>query len=61
MISKMDTVLADLEKKEQELKEKVSAAEEQKSESDPACQASEELVRIDELMSAIKKVTVRFW
>ncbi|XP_053691633.1 mitochondrial proton/calcium exchanger protein isoform X2 [Sabethes cyaneus] len=56
MISKMDTVLADLEKKEQELKEQVSAAEEQKLESDPACQASEELVRIDELMSAIKKI-----
>lgn len=56
MISKMDTVLADLEKKEQELKEQVSAAEEQKSEKDPALLASEELVRIDELMSAIKKI-----
>ncbi|XP_055549961.1 mitochondrial proton/calcium exchanger protein isoform X2 [Wyeomyia smithii] len=56
MISKMDTVLADLEKKEQELKEKVSAAEEQKTESDPAALANEELVRIDELMSAIKKI-----
>ncbi|XP_058822009.1 mitochondrial proton/calcium exchanger protein isoform X2 [Topomyia yanbarensis] len=57
MISKMDTVLADLEKKEQELKEQVSAAEESASKDEaPASIASEELVRIDELMSAIRKI-----
>lgn len=59
MINKMDTVFADLEKKEKELKKQVSAAEVSQSTVDtPASIASEELVRIDELMSAIKKVSI---
>lgn len=57
MINKMDTVLSDLEKKEKRLKEQVSAVEKSKSDVDaPSCVAAEELVRIDELMSAIKKI-----
>ncbi|XP_055643508.1 mitochondrial proton/calcium exchanger protein isoform X2 [Toxorhynchites rutilus septentrionalis] len=57
MINKMDTVFADLEKKEKELKKQVSEAEGSQSTVDtPASIASEELVRIDELMSAIKKI-----
>ncbi|XP_062554975.1 mitochondrial proton/calcium exchanger protein isoform X2 [Armigeres subalbatus] len=57
MINKMDTVLSDLEKKEKRLKEQVSAVEKSKSDVDaPTCVAAEELVRIDELMSAIKKI-----
>lgn len=57
MINKMDTVLSDLEKKEKRLKEQVSAVDAGKPDVDvPASIAAEELVRIDELMSAIKKV-----
>nr|XP_029718557.1 mitochondrial proton/calcium exchanger protein-like isoform X3 [Aedes albopictus] len=57
MINKMDTVLTDLEKKEKQLKEQVSAVDSSKSDADvPASIAAEELVRIDELMSAIKKI-----
>lgn len=57
MINKMDTVLTDLEKKEKQLKEQVSAVDSSKPDADvPASIAAEELVRIDELMSAIKKV-----
>ncbi|XP_050071843.1 mitochondrial proton/calcium exchanger protein [Anopheles maculipalpis] len=56
MINRMDTVLTELERKEKQLKEKMHAAEQ----SDEAVQkpqaADEELVRIDELMSAIKKI-----
>lgn len=55
MINKMDTVLLDLEKKEKQLKEQVTA-EEITPDNAPVCIASEELVRIDELMSAIKKI-----
>lgn len=57
MINKMDTVLTDLEKKEKQLKEQVSAVDSSKPDADvPASIAAEELVRIDELMSAIKKI-----
>lgn len=64
MISKMDTVLDDLEKKEKLLKEQVSAAATEESKQAAAAEeealrasgASEELVRIDELMSTIRKV-----
>lgn len=64
MISKMDTVLDDLEKKEKLLKEQVSAAASEESKQAAAAEeealrasgASEELVRIDELMSTIRKV-----
>ncbi|XP_058448521.1 mitochondrial proton/calcium exchanger protein isoform X2 [Malaya genurostris] len=57
MISKMDTVLADLEKKEQELQQQVSAVKESTTDNDgPASIVSEELVRIDELMSVIRKI-----
>lgn len=56
MINKMDIVLTDLEKKEKHLKEQVSAVEKSKPDIEsPVCVATEELVRIDELMSAIKK------
>ncbi|XP_053679681.1 mitochondrial proton/calcium exchanger protein [Anopheles nili] len=55
MINKMDTVLTDLERKEKRLKEQVHAAGQ--SEEQPISPAAdEELVRIDELMSAIKKI-----
>ncbi|KAL1378579.1 hypothetical protein pipiens_015499 [Culex pipiens pipiens] len=64
MISKMDTVLDDLEKKEKLLKEQVSAAATEESKLAAAAEeealrasgASEELVRIDELMSTIRKI-----
>ncbi|XP_039430934.1 mitochondrial proton/calcium exchanger protein isoform X4 [Culex pipiens pallens] len=64
MISKMDTVLDDLEKKEKLLKEQVSAAATEESKQAAAAEeealrasgASEELVRIDELMSTIRKI-----
>uniref|UniRef100_A0A8D8K9Q2 Mitochondrial proton/calcium exchanger protein n=1 Tax=Culex pipiens TaxID=7175 RepID=A0A8D8K9Q2_CULPI len=64
MISKMDTVLDDLEKKEKLLKEQVSAAASEESKQAAAAEeealrasgASEELVRIDELMSTIRKI-----
>lgn len=64
MISKMDTVLDDLEKKEKLLKEQVDAAATEESKQAAAAEeealrasgASEELVRIDELMSTIRKV-----
>ncbi|XP_049531642.1 mitochondrial proton/calcium exchanger protein isoform X2 [Anopheles darlingi] len=55
MINKMDTVLTDLERKEKKLKEQVHAAETSDSAEVPPA-AGEELVRIDELMSAIKKI-----
>uniref|UniRef100_A0AAG5CYV3 Mitochondrial proton/calcium exchanger protein n=1 Tax=Anopheles atroparvus TaxID=41427 RepID=A0AAG5CYV3_ANOAO len=55
MISKMDTVLTDLERKEKQLKEQVHAAA-QSDELQVPPAADEELVRIDELMSAIKKI-----
>lgn len=64
MINKMDTVLDDLEKREKMLKEQVSATttEEAKPptpadvEEILASDASKELVRIDELMSTIRKI-----
>lgn len=57
MINKMDNVLADLEQQEKQLKEQVTAAEESKPDVDaPICIVNEELVRIDELMSAIRKI-----
>lgn len=57
MINKMDTVLLDLETKEKQLKEQVSAVEKSKPDVEfPVSSASEELVRIDELMSAIRKI-----
>ncbi|XP_050099926.1 mitochondrial proton/calcium exchanger protein isoform X1 [Anopheles aquasalis] len=55
MINKMDTVLTDLERKEKQLKEQVHAAETSETAEVPPA-AGEELVRIDELMSAIKKI-----
>ncbi|XP_035773465.1 mitochondrial proton/calcium exchanger protein-like isoform X1 [Anopheles albimanus] len=55
MINKMDTVLTDLERKEKQLKEQVHAAETSDTAEVPPA-AGEELVRIDELMSAIKKI-----
>uniref|UniRef100_A0A1Y9H2S9 Mitochondrial proton/calcium exchanger protein n=1 Tax=Anopheles dirus TaxID=7168 RepID=A0A1Y9H2S9_9DIPT len=55
MINKMDTVLTDLERKEKQLKEQVHAAEQSEELQKPPA-ADEELVRIDELMSAIKKI-----
>ena len=55
MINRMDTVLTELERKEKQLKEKVHAAEQSEEVQKPPA-ADEELVRIDELMSAIKKV-----
>lgn len=56
MINKMDTVLTDLEQKEKQLKEQVNAVEKSIPDVEiPVCVATEELVRIDELMSAIKK------
>ncbi|XP_065087181.1 mitochondrial proton/calcium exchanger protein isoform X2 [Ochlerotatus camptorhynchus] len=57
MINKMDTVLTDLEQKEKQLKEQVNAVEKSIPDVEiPVCVATEELVRIDELMSAIKKI-----
>ncbi|XP_052869887.1 mitochondrial proton/calcium exchanger protein isoform X2 [Anopheles cruzii] len=57
MINKMDTVLTDLERQEQKLKEQVRVQVEQTADVQaPPAAASEELVRIDELMSAIKKI-----
>ncbi|XP_058062807.1 mitochondrial proton/calcium exchanger protein [Anopheles bellator] len=57
MINKMDTVLTDLERQEQQLKEQVRVQAEQSADVQaPPVAASEELVRIDELMSAIKKI-----
>ncbi|XP_058118687.1 mitochondrial proton/calcium exchanger protein isoform X2 [Anopheles coustani] len=55
MINKMDTVLTDLERKEKQLKERKHAAEQSDGLQVPPA-AEEELVRIDELMSAIKKI-----
>ncbi|XP_040169377.1 mitochondrial proton/calcium exchanger protein isoform X1 [Anopheles arabiensis] len=55
MINRMDTVLTELERKEKQLKEKVHAAEQSEEVQKPPA-ADEELVRIDELMSAIKKI-----
>jgi LETM1 and EF-hand domain-containing protein 1 len=62
MINKLDGVLGDLEKKEQALKKDLLPAEAASStevpaegESDP--KLSEELVRIDEVMEAIRKVS----
>uniref|UniRef100_A0A182Q837 Mitochondrial proton/calcium exchanger protein n=1 Tax=Anopheles farauti TaxID=69004 RepID=A0A182Q837_9DIPT len=55
MINKMDTVLSELERKEKQLKEQVHAAEQSEELQKPQA-ADEELVRIDELMSAIKKI-----
>ncbi|XP_055607390.1 mitochondrial proton/calcium exchanger protein isoform X2 [Uranotaenia lowii] len=54
MINKMDTVLSDLEKKEKILKEQISVAEDSKSTKIET--ASDELVHIDELIAAIKKI-----
>uniref|UniRef100_A0A182M7Q8 Mitochondrial proton/calcium exchanger protein n=1 Tax=Anopheles culicifacies TaxID=139723 RepID=A0A182M7Q8_9DIPT len=55
MINRMDTVLTELERKEKQLKEKMHAAEQSEELQKPQA-ADEELVRIDELMSAIKKI-----
>uniref|UniRef100_A0A182JSN6 Mitochondrial proton/calcium exchanger protein n=1 Tax=Anopheles christyi TaxID=43041 RepID=A0A182JSN6_9DIPT len=55
MINRMDTVLTELEVKEKQLKEKMHAAEQSEEIQKPPA-ADEELVRIDELMSAIKKI-----
>lgn len=53
MISKMDTVLSELEQSEKKIKEKVEAlTPEEKTQS----KAAEELVRIDELIAAIKQI-----
>ena len=55
MINKLDTVLADLEHQEKVLKEQVvTVAEDSKEAKDATTNA--ELVRIDELIAAIKKV-----
>ncbi|XP_053657972.1 mitochondrial proton/calcium exchanger protein [Anopheles marshallii] len=55
MINRMDTVMTELERKEKHLKEKMHAAEQSEELQKPQA-ADEELVRIDELMSAIKKI-----
>uniref|UniRef100_A0A182P5R4 Mitochondrial proton/calcium exchanger protein n=1 Tax=Anopheles epiroticus TaxID=199890 RepID=A0A182P5R4_9DIPT len=55
MINRMDTVLTELERKEKQLKEKMHAAVQSEEAQKPQA-ADEELVRIDELMSAIKKI-----
>ncbi|XP_049280029.1 mitochondrial proton/calcium exchanger protein isoform X2 [Anopheles funestus] len=55
MINRMDTVMTELERKEKQLKEKMHAAEQSEELQKPQA-ADEELVRIDELMSAIKKI-----
>ena len=53
MISKMDSVLSELEQSEKEMKEKVdSLTLEEKNQST----AAEELVKIDELIAAIKQI-----
>ncbi|XP_035891219.1 mitochondrial proton/calcium exchanger protein isoform X1 [Anopheles stephensi] len=56
MINRMDTVLTELERKEKQLKEKMHAAEQSEEAAQKPQAADEELVRIDELMSAIKKI-----
>ncbi|XP_012261289.2 mitochondrial proton/calcium exchanger protein [Athalia rosae] len=53
MINKMDAVLAELEQSEKQMKEKIEAlSSEEKTDS----QAAAELVKIDELIAAIKKI-----
>lgn len=53
MIGKMDAVLAELEQSEKQVKQKIdSLAPEEK----PDAKAVEELVRIDELIAAIKQI-----
>lgn len=52
MISKMDTVLSELEQSEKKIKEKVGSLP---PEEKPHSKAAEELVKIDELIAAIKK------
>ena len=53
MISKMDAVLAELEQSEKEMKEKVKSLP---PEEKPHSKAAEELVKIDELIAAIKQI-----
>lgn len=61
MINKLDTVLDDLEKKEKEIKvligEPVEITEAEDSAFEEEKKKKEELVRIDEMMSAIRKVS----
>ncbi|XP_066584131.1 mitochondrial proton/calcium exchanger protein [Prorops nasuta] len=53
MINKMDAVLLELEQSEKKVKEKIEALGEEKSKDNKAI---EELVKIDELIAAIKKI-----
>lgn len=63
MINKLDTVLEDLEKKEKEIKvlieEPVEITEAEESALEEEKKQKEELVRIDEMMGAIRKVRSR--
>lgn len=53
MIGKMDAVLAELEQSEKQVKQKIDA---RAAEEKPDRKAVEELVRIDELIAAIKQI-----